>query len=236
MQGLRVDELLACLSAAPLSGTDLARLRDWIDTIHDSAECLALVEATAAACHVRIVPARVRTAPASPAACKVFAAWAAAAPSMRCRARREPGSASASAGYLISSACWNRAACATPPTLLACAAAPAFAGVIDAHRAPRASGRPPCPASSRPTKPPRIAEGSAQLDAVAWKARRRRPAARHQSRARLPAGGARCIGTTLYFRTGRGPVTAAQVCICSRCCPATAGYCGTTSTVATAKA
>lgn len=48
MQGLCFDELFACLSAAPLSSNDLARLRDWIASIRDPAECLALVEAAAA--------------------------------------------------------------------------------------------------------------------------------------------------------------------------------------------
>jgi len=48
MQGLCFDELFACLSAAPLSSNDLARLRDWITSIRDPSECLALVEAAAA--------------------------------------------------------------------------------------------------------------------------------------------------------------------------------------------
>ena len=48
MQSLSFDELFACLSAAPLSRTDLARLRAWIDNIRDPAECLALIEAAAA--------------------------------------------------------------------------------------------------------------------------------------------------------------------------------------------
>ena len=47
MQSLSFDELFACLSAAPLSSTDLARLRAWIDNIRDPAECLALIEAAA---------------------------------------------------------------------------------------------------------------------------------------------------------------------------------------------
>ena len=48
MQRLSFDELFACLSAAPLSSTDLTRLREWIDSIRDPAECLALIEAAAA--------------------------------------------------------------------------------------------------------------------------------------------------------------------------------------------
>ena len=48
MQGLSFDELFAFLSAAPLSSNDLARLRAWIDSIRDPAECLALIEAAAA--------------------------------------------------------------------------------------------------------------------------------------------------------------------------------------------
>ncbi len=48
MQALSFDELFAFLSAAPLSSTDLARLREWIDSIRDPAECLALIEAVAA--------------------------------------------------------------------------------------------------------------------------------------------------------------------------------------------
>ena len=47
MQRLSFEELFACLSAAPLSSTDLARLRDWIASIRDPAECLALIEAAA---------------------------------------------------------------------------------------------------------------------------------------------------------------------------------------------
>jgi len=48
MQSSYFDDLFACLSAMPLSSADLARLRDWIDSIHDPAECLALVETAAA--------------------------------------------------------------------------------------------------------------------------------------------------------------------------------------------
>jgi len=48
MQGPVFDELFALLSAAPLSGDNLARLRAWIAGIHDPAECLALIEAAAA--------------------------------------------------------------------------------------------------------------------------------------------------------------------------------------------
>ncbi|MCD2515718.1 IS1595 family transposase [Massilia sp. G4R7] len=48
MQSPSFDELLALLTAAPLSSTDLARLRDWLDSIRDPAECLALIEAAAA--------------------------------------------------------------------------------------------------------------------------------------------------------------------------------------------
>ena len=48
MQRLSFDKLFACLSAAPLSSTDLTRLREWIDSIRDPAECLALIEAAAA--------------------------------------------------------------------------------------------------------------------------------------------------------------------------------------------
>jgi transposase-like protein len=48
MQGLGFDELFACLSAAPLSSADLARLRTWLDGIRDPGECLALIEAAAA--------------------------------------------------------------------------------------------------------------------------------------------------------------------------------------------
>ncbi len=47
MQALSFDELFAFLSAAPLSSTDLARLREWVGSIRDPAECLALIEAAA---------------------------------------------------------------------------------------------------------------------------------------------------------------------------------------------
>ena len=48
MQGLSFAQLFACLSTAPLSSTDLARLRAWIDSIRDPGECLALIESAAA--------------------------------------------------------------------------------------------------------------------------------------------------------------------------------------------
>ena len=48
MQGPSFEQLFACLSAAPLSSTDLARLRAWIDSIRDPGECLALIESAAA--------------------------------------------------------------------------------------------------------------------------------------------------------------------------------------------
>ena len=48
MQGLSFDEVFGCLTAAPLSSTELARLRDWIDSIRDPAECLTLIESAAA--------------------------------------------------------------------------------------------------------------------------------------------------------------------------------------------
>ncbi len=48
MQALSFDELFAFLSAAPLSSADLARLREWVDSIRDPAECLSLIEAAAA--------------------------------------------------------------------------------------------------------------------------------------------------------------------------------------------
>jgi transposase-like protein len=47
MQRPTFDELFALLSAAPLSGPDLARLREWLASIHDPAECLALIESAA---------------------------------------------------------------------------------------------------------------------------------------------------------------------------------------------
>lgn len=48
MQRPGFDELFALLSTIPLSGTDLARLREWIANIRTPAECLALIEAAAA--------------------------------------------------------------------------------------------------------------------------------------------------------------------------------------------
>jgi transposase-like protein len=48
MQRTMFDELFALLSAAQLSGDDLGRLRAWIASLHDPAECLALIEAAAA--------------------------------------------------------------------------------------------------------------------------------------------------------------------------------------------
>ena len=48
MQPPKFDELLALLSAVQLSSAELARLREWIAGIHDPAECLALIEASAA--------------------------------------------------------------------------------------------------------------------------------------------------------------------------------------------
>jgi transposase-like protein len=47
MRGLTFDEVFAMLSAVELSPADLARLREWIASIADPAECLALIEATA---------------------------------------------------------------------------------------------------------------------------------------------------------------------------------------------
>ncbi len=48
MQALGFDELFAFLYTAPLSSIGLARLREWLDSIRDPAECLALIEAAAA--------------------------------------------------------------------------------------------------------------------------------------------------------------------------------------------
>jgi transposase-like protein len=48
MQRPTFDELFALLSSVPLSGADLARLRAWLDSIRDPAECLALIEAATA--------------------------------------------------------------------------------------------------------------------------------------------------------------------------------------------
>ncbi|WP_287815550.1 IS1595 family transposase [Pseudomonas sp.] len=47
MQRPGFDELFALLSATPLSGADLARLRAWLAGICDPTECLALIEAAA---------------------------------------------------------------------------------------------------------------------------------------------------------------------------------------------
>jgi transposase-like protein len=47
MRGLTFDELFAMLSATQLSPTDLARLREWIASIADPTECIALIEAAA---------------------------------------------------------------------------------------------------------------------------------------------------------------------------------------------
>jgi transposase-like protein len=49
MQRQTFDELFALLSAVPLAGAELARLREWIAGISDPAECLAVIEAAAAA-------------------------------------------------------------------------------------------------------------------------------------------------------------------------------------------
>jgi len=48
MQPPKFDELLSLLSVASISSSDLARLRDWIAGLHDTAECVALIEAAAA--------------------------------------------------------------------------------------------------------------------------------------------------------------------------------------------
>jgi transposase-like protein len=48
MQRPTFDELFALLSAAPLSSADLSRLRDWIASLCDPAECLSLIETAAA--------------------------------------------------------------------------------------------------------------------------------------------------------------------------------------------
>jgi transposase-like protein len=47
MRGLTFDELFAMLSATQLSPTDLARLREWIASIADPTECIALIETAA---------------------------------------------------------------------------------------------------------------------------------------------------------------------------------------------
>jgi transposase-like protein len=49
MQRQTFNELFALLSAIPLAGAELARLRAWIADISDPAECLAVIEAAAAA-------------------------------------------------------------------------------------------------------------------------------------------------------------------------------------------
>jgi len=48
MRSLTFDELFAMLSAAALSAADLTRLREWIASIADPAECIALIEQAAA--------------------------------------------------------------------------------------------------------------------------------------------------------------------------------------------
>jgi transposase-like protein len=48
MRSLTFDELFAMLSAVPLSTADLARLREWLASIADPAECIALIEHAAA--------------------------------------------------------------------------------------------------------------------------------------------------------------------------------------------
>jgi transposase-like protein len=47
MRSLTFDEVFAMLSAVQLSASDLARLRDWIASLADPKECIALIEATA---------------------------------------------------------------------------------------------------------------------------------------------------------------------------------------------
>jgi transposase-like protein len=47
MQRLTFDELFAMLSSVALSSDDLARLREWIASIADPSECLALIERAA---------------------------------------------------------------------------------------------------------------------------------------------------------------------------------------------
>src|SRR5438067_3660368 len=47
MQRPTFDELFSLLSAVPLSSADVGRLRAWLMSIHDPAECLALIEAAA---------------------------------------------------------------------------------------------------------------------------------------------------------------------------------------------
>src|SRR6478609_7476121 len=48
MQPPKFDDVFLLLSAASMSSSDLARLRDWIAGLHDPAECVALIEAAAA--------------------------------------------------------------------------------------------------------------------------------------------------------------------------------------------
>ncbi|WP_198117306.1 IS1595 family transposase [Massilia rhizosphaerae] len=47
MRSLQFDELFAMLSATQLSPTDLVRLREWIASVADPTECIALIEAAA---------------------------------------------------------------------------------------------------------------------------------------------------------------------------------------------
>jgi transposase-like protein len=47
MRSLTFDDVFAMLSAVQLSPADLGRLREWIASIADPAECIALIEATA---------------------------------------------------------------------------------------------------------------------------------------------------------------------------------------------
>jgi transposase-like protein len=47
MRSLTFDDVFAMLSAVQLSPADLVRLREWIASIADPAECIALIEATA---------------------------------------------------------------------------------------------------------------------------------------------------------------------------------------------
>jgi transposase-like protein len=47
MRSLTFDEVFAMLSAVQLSASDLARLRDWIASLADPAECIALIEQAA---------------------------------------------------------------------------------------------------------------------------------------------------------------------------------------------
>jgi transposase-like protein len=47
MRSLTFDDVFALLSAVRLSPADLVRLRDWIASLADPAECIALIEATA---------------------------------------------------------------------------------------------------------------------------------------------------------------------------------------------